>query len=265
MSFKIASNRDMDYRSRRLIYSKLEEGYVFQEEGLMMYSKKALTYLVRLLVFPYGLFRLKMSNRVRDVHRFVEVAFGLWGIISPAQIKEEIFALMKILSRVKPRVVLEIGTGRGGTLFLLTKVSDPEAMIISIDLPGGPFGGGYPKWRIPIFKSFVSNGQRMYLLRRDSHDPATLDQVKGVLKGGKVDFLFIDGDHTYEGVKKDFEMYSPMVKRRGLIAFHDICAKLPGTGCEVDKFWGKIKHAYQCTEIVKDWKQGWAGIGVLYV
>jgi hypothetical protein len=30
-----------------------------------------------------------------------------------------------------------------------------------------------------------------------------------------VDFLFIDGDHTYEGVKKDFEMYSPLVRREG--------------------------------------------------
>jgi hypothetical protein len=34
--------------------------------------------------------------------------------------------------------------------------------------------------------------------------------------------LFIDGDHTYEGVRRDFEMYSPLVRKGGIIAFHDI-------------------------------------------
>jgi predicted O-methyltransferase YrrM len=42
------------------------------------------------------------------------------------------------------------------------------------------------------------------------------------LKDNKVDFLFIDADHSYEGVKKDFEMYSPLVRKGGIIAFHDI-------------------------------------------
>ena len=41
-------------------------------------------------------------------------------------------------------------------------------------------------------------------------------------RGEKLDFLFIDGDHSYDGVKADFEMYAPMVRPGGLIAFHDI-------------------------------------------
>lgn len=80
-----------------------------------------------------------------------------------------------------------------------------------------------------------------------------------------MDFLFIDGDHTYEGVKKDFEMYSSLVRRGGLIAFHDIVPHPLETGCEVNKFWNEIKYFYKYIEIVRDWNQGWAGIGVLYV
>jgi len=46
------------------------------------------------------------------------------------------------------------------------------------------------------------------------------------------DFLFIDGDHTYEGVEGDFEMYSPLVRRGGIIAFHDIVPGPPeNVGC----------------------------------
>jgi hypothetical protein len=42
---------------------------------------------------------------------------------------------------------LEIGTARGGTLFFLTRLASPHATIVSVDLPGGPFGGGYPRRR----------------------------------------------------------------------------------------------------------------------
>jgi len=37
----------------------------------------------------------------------------------------------------------------------------------------------------------------------------------------KIDFLFIDGDHSYEGVKKDFELYSQILSDSGIIIIHD--------------------------------------------
>jgi predicted O-methyltransferase YrrM len=60
------------------------------------------------------------------------------------------------------------------------------------------------------------------LIQGDSHSIETLRKIEGILKGRKVDFLFIDADHSYEGVKKDFEMYSPLVRKGGIIAFYDI-------------------------------------------
>ena len=60
-------------------------------------------------------------------------------------------------------------------------------------------------------------------------------------------------------------MYSPLVRKGGVIAFHDIVEHPPETGCEVSMFWNEIKHSYKYLEIVKDWRQNWAGIGVIFV
>lgn len=37
----------------------------------------------------------------------------------------------------------------------------------------------------------------------------------------EIDLLFIDGDHSYEGVKRDFELFAPHVQKLGLVVFHD--------------------------------------------
>ena len=39
-----------------------------------------------------------------------------------------------------------------------------------------------------------------------------------------VDFIFIDGDHSYEGLQGDWEAWSPLVAPQGIIALHDSCS-----------------------------------------
>jgi len=56
------------------------------------------------------------------------------NFIRPIQIREEIKNLLSILEKVKPKVILEIGTARGGTLFLFSNIADEKATLISIDL-----------------------------------------------------------------------------------------------------------------------------------
>jgi cephalosporin hydroxylase len=178
-------------------------------------------------------------------------------------VREEITDLLEEVKKEEPRVMIEIGTAMGGTLFLFCRAAAEIATIISIDLPGGEFGGGYSSLRIPLYKAFKLPKQRIHLIRADSHKEATLQQVKRVLNGEKADLLFIDGDHSYNGIKMDFEMFSPLVKDGGLIALHDIVVHPVETGCEVNKFWEEIKNRYEYTEFVSDWNQGWAGIGTI--
>ncbi len=185
------------------------------------------------------------------------------GLIKPSQVRKEFLELLIILNRIKPDSILEIGTESGGTLFLFSRIASENAHIISVDIPSGPFGGGYHRWKIPLYKSFALPHQKIHLIRKDSHDRATFEKVKAILGGKDIDILFIDGDHTYEGVKKDFEMYSPLVKKDGIIALHDIVPHLETPTCEVNRFWNALKIKYEHEEIVDNWNQNWAGIGLI--
>lgn len=214
-----------------------------------------------------------LAKNCRRTDDYIDLAFrfGLVGLhpayllyVAPNQVRDEIAQLATTVQSLKPSTVLEIGTANGGTLFLWSRLASSDATIVSVDLPGGPLGGGYPKWKIPFYGSFARDGQRIWLVRGDSHDPTIFREVTRILGVRKLDFLFVDGDHTYEGVRKDFEMYSPLVRRGGLMAFHDIVPHPPGSGCEVSKFWNEVGNKHKGLEIVKDWRQGWAGIGLLY-
>jgi predicted O-methyltransferase YrrM len=185
--------------------------------------------------------------------------------IRPQQVPEELITLFDMVARLQPKNALEIGTCTGGTLFMTCRVADPNATVISVDLPGGRFGRGYLWPRKFIYRKFAKNRQALHLLRKNSHDHETFDLVRSLLGGHCLDFLFIDGDHTYEGVRTDFEMYAPLVRKGGIVAFHDIAKHRDEIGCEVDRFWNEIRQEYRHVEIVKDPNQRWAGIGVLYV
>ncbi len=212
------------------------------------------------------------ANNCKSIEDYVDLAFHIFNVfpfkswtIRPAQVKEEITELLRFLAKHKPKFILEIGTAGGGTLFLFARVSSPDAMIISIDLPGGRFGGGYPEWRKPLYKSFAMHKQKIHLIREDSHALATLNMVKKILERYKLDLLLIDGDHTYNGVKRDFEIYSRLVRKGGIIAFHDIVPGPPENVGGVPRFWGENKHNFNFIEFVKDHEQGGYGIGVFFV
>jgi predicted O-methyltransferase YrrM len=194
-----------------------------------------------------------------------------------AQARSEIVQLGKILQAFAPKRSLEIGTNYGGTLFLLCTLSPPDAKIISLDLPSGPFGGGYPRRKIPLFRKFPRASQQLQLIRADSHSSETKERVLQILDGEQLDYLFLDGDHTYSGVQRDFQMYAPLVRSGGIVAFHDITTYRRGSECKVEKFWGEIKHKYRYREIIENVNGGslpiaitgasmdTAGIGILFM
>lgn len=189
---------------------------------------------------------------------------GLELHIRPAQVRLEFTKLAQLVKDMQPKNILEIGTATGGSLLVWTRCLTPGGRVISIDLPWGQYGAGYVSSRVPLYKAFALPEQRMELLQLNSHDNSTVEQIASTLDGEQLDFLFIDGDHTYEGVREDFERYSPFMRPGGVIAFHDIAKPIDGT-VGVWELWQELKTKHRCIELVENPDQGWAGIGVLYV
>lgn len=194
------------------------------------------------------------------------VDFAIYNHFFPSfQIRSELLGLGSVLAAMRPARALEIGTAQGGTLLLLTRLASPSAAILSVDLPGGSFGGGYSQRRAWCYRRFARRHQKLHLIWGDSHDDETLQRVKSSLGGQPLDYLFIDGDHSYEGVKRDFELYSALVRPDGIVAFHDI-VEGPGERVGgVPRFWREIRSQYRFKEFVHDPLQQGMGIGVLYI
>jgi predicted O-methyltransferase YrrM len=179
----------------------------------------------------------------------------------------EFACLCRLVEQRRPRVVVEIGTMRGGTLWAWCRLAAADALLVSIDLPGGAFGGGYGGHEMVRLKGYAETAQRLALIRADSHASSTLSELTQVLDGRLIDLLFIDGDHTYEGVRSDYETYAPLVAPGGLIVFHDIlpCGREHGN---VSKLWDELQSGVECREFVDktdvSWRGQWGGIGVLF-
>jgi predicted O-methyltransferase YrrM len=185
------------------------------------------------------------------------------GFLRPAQVRSEIQRALEVIESIQPTVLVEIGTAGGGNFFLLSRAARTDSHLVSVDLPLGRWGEGYQAWKIPIFRRLLVKGQRSDFIRADSHDPATVNEVKRVLQGNLVDVLFIDGDHSYEGVKRDFDLYSKLLRRGGLVFFHDIVHHPSTADCHVDRLWNDLRQRYESREFVENADQRWGGIGLI--
>lgn len=189
--------------------------------------------------------------------------------IGAAQKHGEFAPFVAYIQDLRPKVVVEIGTMAGGTLRAWCACADDNALIVSIDLPGGEWGGGYTDADVPRLEGYAERGQRMELIRGDSHTVEVQRSLRAVLHRKPVDFLFIDGDHSYEGVRQDFWDYAPLVKPGGVIAFHDVIEHTQVPACRVSDLWAEIKASGKhetrewCVEgEYRAWGP-WGGIGAL--
>jgi predicted O-methyltransferase YrrM len=251
-----------------------------ERHGTAAFLKEAALRPLRPALAPIAAQRLRnAAARANGLDAKLDLAydFDAFGItIRPGQVRREIRELLTLLQAEPPRRVLEIGTANGGSLFLWTHFGGPEVRVISVDLPHGAFGGGYPAWKVPVYKAFTRPGQSIRLVRGDSHRPETVAQVERLLDGDQLDFLFIDGDHSADGVRRDFETYSRLVRPGGLVGLHDIAPPRPDVapredGVEylvgdVPAFWAELRATHpEAREIVDPDGPGCFGIGLIGV
>lgn len=168
---------------------------------------------------------------------------GLYRTIHPLQDRRNLAALARIVADYAPETVMEIGTAKGGTLYVWCRFLDAD-QYISVD---NGYYGWLPYWQqIRLMRQFAPNKDMQFIIG-DSHAPRTRKQVRQRLDGRKIDFLFLDGDHSYEGVKKDFELYQDFLADDAIIAFDDI--DHPDYG--VSRFWDEMKEEYATEELTE--------------
>jgi cephalosporin hydroxylase len=178
---------------------------------------------------------------------------------------DELTQFSVIVRKLQPRRLVEIGTAQGGVFWLLCQLSQEDAILVSVDLPPEERFSGGMKVAIDIQKMKRPN-QAVHAVSGSSHDPAIRDRVKWIFAGELIDVLFVDGDHSYDGVKQDYEMYRSLVRPGGIIAFHDI-VDTKYEDCHVNVFWRELTQNSRlpATEIVGRIPAHFGGIGVITV
>lgn len=119
--------------------------------------------------------------------------------------------LLNLFKGLNPKVYMEVGCAQLGTL-LRFKENMNNGLCIGVD------ARDYPEWDEVDSKSSDSG---IRLSSQGLYPKKVIVWLKRVLKGQQVDFLFIDGDHSIEGVTSDWESFSPFVHSGGIVAFHD--------------------------------------------
>jgi GT2 family glycosyltransferase/predicted O-methyltransferase YrrM len=174
-----------------------------------------------------------------------------------SQKKYELVMIQEFLKNYKTEKILEIGTYKGGSALLWAQMVAPyNGKVFCCDLNFESDGFYYTDENNKIYnyrrQVYNDTEYEKYVIEfpGDSHDINYINNVKNNV--GIVDLLFIDGDHSYTGVKQDFENFYSLVKDDGYIIFHDIQdTKIHrDSGCEVSDFWNDIKNLYPSWEFI---------------
>lgn len=154
-----------------------------------------------------------------------------------------------LISNIKNPVGIEVGTDRGyTTTYLLDTVKD-------LTLHGVDPYTGFTDWngqvvsqdeRDGTFRAFMSSlahYEKKYIHHRKTSDDAASD-----FDDESVDFIFIDGLHTYEPVYKDLRNYYPKLKKGGLFCGHDYTNVADGVGKAVNEFAAELGVEIKTTQ-----------------
>lgn len=108
-------------------------------------------------------------------------------------------------------VVVELGTHRGTSVACWRKLFDP-AVLIGVEMSNDP------DTRAAL------DALDVRMVFGDANSGGVYDDVVALLGGRSIDFLYIDADHSYEGFKRSYEMYFPLVRKGGICLFDDAVA-----------------------------------------
>jgi glycosyltransferase involved in cell wall biosynthesis len=163
-----------------------------------------------------------------------------------------------LVTQIRPRVIVELGTHRGVSFAGFCEGvlrNNLNGRCYAVDTWQGDEHAG-------LYGDEIYQDLRDFILSRYGAFAAmlrcTFDEAVSRFSDGEIDLLHIDGLHTYEAVRHDFETWLPKLSRRGVILFHDTNVHERGFG--VWKFWEEVRDRYPHFEFLHS-----HGLGVLAV
>ena len=166
---------------------------------------------------------------------------------------------MFLISALRPRVFVELGVDRGSSYCTFCQTVN--------SLSTGTRCFGIDTWQGDEHAGRRSS--EMLDALRKHHDPlyshfstliqSTFDDALANFEEGTVDLLHIDGFHTYDAVRHDYETWLPKMSSRGVVIFHDTMVRERDFG--VWKFWREISEGRPSLEFEHSHGLGVLGVG----
>jgi len=129
---------------------------------------------------------------------------------------DELWEVVSRLQGIRASKMIEIGVSRGGSMKIWDNTLVPGGTIVGIDNENR-----ITSTKQPIFWDFSTGKTTIHYIVGASDIPDVIAGVMEIIGTGEADFLWIDGEHSYEGCKADFNNYRQFVRPGGLIGIHD--------------------------------------------
>lgn len=173
-----------------------------------------------------------------------------------------VFFAYDLVANIKPKRIVELGTHYGVSFFSMCQAAKDLSLNIKLHAVDTWLGDAHAKAGYEekdlVYNEFKKSlnfycGNLEINLHRKLFDEALKD-----FSENSIDLLHIDGYHTYDAVKHDFESWLPKMKKAGIILLHDIHERKENFG--VYKLWEEIKEKYDTLEFYH-----WHGLGVVFL